>query len=28
MNEVNTPEERRLVEDHLSVLLDRLCVMD
>jgi len=27
MNEVNTPEERRLVEDHLSVLLDRLCVM-
>jgi len=27
MDEINTLEERRLVEDHLSVLLDRLCVM-
>ena len=27
LNEVNTQEEKRLVEDHLTVLLDRLCVM-
>ena len=27
LNEVNTQEERRMVEDHLTVLLDRLCVM-
>jgi len=27
LNEVKSPEERHSVENHLSVLLDRLCIM-